>query len=194
MIQPGDVILVHRRSTWRAWLRHPISSLISARIRATTGSKWNHVACVVGVQPKTHPVKSHGHGVFEVVITLEHHIVEAEWNKGVVSGILEDCYPPDQYEIAVAKPPAEVDREAAVAFWKLVASSGKAKYDWRSIAMMKFAAIIGGHKAIAKYVVNSEGDDLWICSEVGAAGWHNGGMRDAYKLIKDPGSFERYRV
>lgn len=165
--RPGDVVLVARRSTFRQWLRHPISSTISARIRSSTGSKWSHVACYTGGG----------------------YVVEAEWNKGVVRTHFASDYSPKKYEWKVVAPPERVDREAAVAYWN-IQFKRKAKYDYKALVAMRVNALLWGHEGIRRYVANAD-DGLAVCSELAACGWFQGGMKNATRDLLVPGDFDQ---
>lgn len=164
--RPGDVVLVSRRSTFWQWVRHPISSTISARIRSSTGSKWSHVACYIGGG----------------------YVVEAEWNKGVVRTNFASDYHPDKYEWKVVSPPERVDREAAVAFWN-IQYKGKATYDHKALIAMRVNAMLWGHDGIKRYAAKL--DSQWICSELAAAGWFQGGMMNGLRDLLVPGDFDQ---
>lgn len=168
--EPGDAVLVSRRLTLRAWLTRPISCLISWRIREATGSRWNHVAGYIG----------------------DGELVEAEWNLGVKRTKAADRYPVDQYDLAIARPPSEVDREIVFNFWLDIASDRCARYDWRAILLMRIAAILWGPKGIREHVTARVKDGAWICSELTAAGWEVGGMAAASRALKVPGDFAEH--
>lgn len=168
--RPGDVVLVSRRLTLRAWLRAPISCLISWRIRRTTGSRFNHVACYVG----------------------DGQVVEAEWNLGVRKTHLATRYPTDRFHLAVGRAPYAVDRDVASLYWLDVARGGRARYDWRSILLMKVAAILYGPDGIRHHVAIRRDEGAFVCSELGANGWEVGGMANAVDVLKVPGDFEEF--
>ena len=167
---PGDVVLISRKLSVWTWLRSPVSSLISWRIRDTTGSRWNHVAGYVG----------------------DGEVVEAEWDRGVRRSNLADEYPADKFDIAVATAPRSVDRRAAVSFWNLQAHAPTASYDWRSIVLMRLAVVMDGPDGIRRRIRNSDNDDAWICSELCAAGWQAGGFARATREFLVPGDFEAF--
>jgi len=167
---PGDVLLVRRRPTIRAWLTRPVSSAISARIRAATASRWNHVACVVA----------------------EGWLVEAEWDHGVRRLPLAD-YLTGAYELAVAPCPRDADPIQAISFWGREARRVRARYDWRGIILMRVAGLLYGPAGIARRVQLASDDGAWICSELAAAGWKAGGLSDdqADRLLV-PGDFSQF--
>ena len=164
--KPGDVVLVARKSNLWQWVRHPISSLISARIRSSTGSRWSHVACYVGGGC----------------------VIEAEWNKGVVHTHFASAYSEKKYEWKIVPCPAGVDREAVVAYWNLQHKSN-AKYDHKALIAMRVNALLWGHEGIRRYVANQNDGGAVICSELAAEGWFQGGMENAMRALIVPGDF-----
>lgn len=148
-LRPGDLLLVRRiPSVWQ-WVRHPIKSYICHRIRVLSRSRWNHVACAIG----------------------DGELVEADW-AGVLRRPVGVYDRPGKYEVKVIRHPLTLNAEAATRRWKNEA--GK-EYDRALIGRLWWAAMRGGIDAMRR-VIHDARDGRWICSELAAAGWTDGGV------------------
>jgi hypothetical protein len=169
-VRRGDVIVVGRIFTWRAWLRSPLACAISWRIQRSTRSSWNHVACYLGGGA----------------------IAEAEWNRGVRVALLRPAYLTGDYRIAIVRPPDAVSRATASATWQTAAaeSRGIRSYSLRTLILMRVAALLFGAEGIRDVVRNHPGDGAWICSELAAHGWAmTPSFRRARDLLVTPADF-----
>lgn len=167
-IRRGDVLVVGRLLTWRAWLRDPLSASTSWGIQRVSRTPWNHVACYIG------------RGM----------LVEAQMIGGVRFRRLSH-YTAGAYRLCVARPPLAVDRRLAVEFWRELPrrTADLRRYDWQTILVMRLAAALKGGEAISKVIRNHDSDNRWICSEVGASGWKSGGMESAPYWYVTPDDF-----
>lgn len=164
------MIVVGRVLGWRSWLRSPIASTLSWRIQRALRSPWNHVACYLG-----------GPG---------RELAEADWHRGVVVRPVADLLSSREHRCAIVRPPARVDRAAAVAAWRGAASASKGRrsYSVRMLILMRIAALLYGAEGIRDVVRNNPRDGAWVCSELGAAGWAaacSGGLADLLITPRD---------
>jgi hypothetical protein len=166
VVERGDVVIVSRRMSFRSILLSPVSSLISWRIQRSLRSPWNHAV-----------------GCFSPGL-----VASAEWNRGVVVQPLDHAYPLSRYRVAVARPPATVDR-SVVAEWWAERARHVGEYDRRSIVLIRIAAALYGHDGIRRVIRGSPGDGSVICSELAAGGWAVGGMPRAPDLFVTPADF-----
>lgn len=165
-----DLLLVHRRRTFRSFRAGPVSWLISRRIQALSGSRWNHVAVSVG------------HG----------QLVEAEWG-GIVRTPLSAYLRQQERGIVdlerIPRPNGVAPDAAAVGVAWLLGQVGKGRYDYRTIVAMRMAALLWGHDGIRR--ITQPIDDAWICSELAAAAWAAAGFDARLTEVQTPGDFHR---
>ena len=196
--QPGDVLAFwrtplgptgvwreakHRRTLGKGWAFALLGGLaavtVSWRIQRATTRKGqppapNHVAVYVGPNYHGRP-----------------HIVEAEYDRGVTTGILQYRYPADRYRWEVCPFPGE-DRSGVVhragAIDRQVAG-----YDFWTVLLMRAATMVMGPGATSR-IRSPRNDGKWICSELCADCWEHGGVPHARERFVVPGDFLETRA
>lgn len=177
---PGDVVLLWRRGTWREWIRRPVSSAISWRIRrATTTAEMR----ARGVTPPNHVA---------LLVDLDHRVLEAEFDRteGVGFAELRDKYPLQRFDAKVARLPDRYDRGAVIAQANIIARTARG-YDLRYIAFMRLAVALFGVDGL-RNVRAPRDDGRYICSELCADAWAHGGFTEALDELVTPGDFLRF--
>lgn len=174
----GDLLLVHRRRTWRSFFAGPLGALISWSIQRTTRSRWNHVAIVA--DDGDLDLGRH------IIATWGPNLIEAEWTGVRRSG--PTCYLDQRvHAVGIVRCPEGIDRAAVVAFAR---AQLRARYDRKLIVLMKVAALLWGHKGVRRIV--QANDRAWICSELAAAAWRAGGWKGDALVPGDFAKLERH--
>ena len=162
-IESGDAVLVHRRRTLRSCLDHGILSfLICMRIQRATRSPWNHIGIACGGTD----------------------LIEAEWGGVRQRPIADYVSNPDTFRVRIVKSPRLMDPRVAVTW--ATSQIGHGTYDWRWIIMLRVATLLFGAKGTR--MLRARRDGFWICSELVAQSWREGGFTN-YWRYQVPGDF-----